>query len=339
MLVSLANPLCAQQNVAPNLSNLFKPGGARQSDPKAVEIADRYLEAIGGSAVLSKIKDRKTSYTNTLYQPTSEAKAEITLMMKGHYNLREEWTLDYKIYEDGPPLAFVQIYNGDLEEAWVQVMGRVDSLEGKTLLVFVHAKYMDDFLCHWKDDGYSLTLYGEAEVDTGKGPELCDIVSVSDFTGRQNERYFFSRESGLLLKKQWRDTTRNPKKPMKREQFFKRYKSIPFMDDSGLSIRFSLHQEIYADGDLDTEREYKLVQFNSGLSDKLFDRPEGEPGPVVRSSGRVDPAAKPPIGKPAIKKVEGSAGKLRPRGTRGPAGPAPKKLTPTPLPTPKSGTK
>ncbi len=99
-------PVSAQQTVA-NLPNLFNPTATvRVTDPKAAEIADRYLEAVGGKAVLDKITDRKTAYTNTLYQPTSEAKAEITLMMKGHYNLREEWTLEYEIKEV-QPLAFV----------------------------------------------------------------------------------------------------------------------------------------------------------------------------------------------------------------------------------------
>ncbi len=328
-------PVSAQQNTV-NLPNLFNPTTTlRVTDAKAAAIVDLYLEAVGGKAVLDKITDRKTSYTNTLFQPTSEAKAEITLMMKGHYNLREEWKLEYEIQE-GVPLAFVQIYNGDLEEAWVQVMGRVDKLDGKTLLVVVHGKYMDDFLCHWKDDGYVLKLVGEAEIDGGQGPEACDIVAISDFSARQTERFFFSRKSGLLLKKEWRDASRNPRKPIKREQYFSRYKKIPFMDDSGRALTFSMKQEIYGDGDLDTERSYTVVQFNSGLSDKLFDRPVGEPGPVVRSSGK---AAGPGAVKPTPKKkVEGSAGKIVPKGTKGPAGLIPKGtkgpagLVPKPIP-------
>ncbi len=82
-----------------------------------------------------------------------------------------------------------------------------------------------------------------------------------------------------------------------------------------------MHQEIYGDGDLDTERRYTLVQFNSGLSDKLFERPPGEPGPVVRSSGSKTTSSA--AVKPKPKKVEGSAGKIVPKGTKGPAGLAP----------------
>jgi hypothetical protein len=304
-----------------DLPNLFDPAStARETDSQAVAIVDKYLGAIGGKEALARITDRKISYTNTLYQPTSEAKAEITLMMKDHYNLREEWKLEYEIQE-GQPLAFVQVYNGDLEEAWVQVMGKVDKLDGKTLLVFVHGKYMDDFLCHWREDGYVLKMAGEAEVDVreGAGPEVCDIVTVTDFSGRQTERYFFSRASGLLLKKEWRDATRNPRKPIKREQLFKRYKKLPFMDDSGLAVTFSMTQEIYGDGDLDTEREYTLVQFNSGLSDALFERPEGEPGPVVRSSSPKEPPKAPKAEEPAAP-AGGGGEKAVPSGTKGPSG-------------------
>ncbi|MCH2376240.1 MAG: peptidyl-prolyl cis-trans isomerase [Planctomycetes bacterium] len=295
---------------------LFRPDAQKPkiSDPKAVAIIDKYLEAVGGKAMLEKIKDKSTAYTNTLFQPTGEAKAEIELMMKGHYNLREQWKLNYEIQE-GQPLSFVQIYNGDTEEAWVAVMGRVDELQGKTLHVFVYGKHMDNFFCHWKADGYVLTLAGEAEVDMGDRSEPCDIVLVTDFSGRQSERYFFSRSSGLLLKKEWRDVTRNPRKPVNREQYYKRYKSIPFMDDSGNSIKFAMLLEILGDGDLDTERRYTTVQFNSGLSSKLFEKPEGEPGPVVDGSNRPKNVAKKPAAKKegsARKRPEGSAPKRRP---------------------------
>ncbi len=290
------------------------------SDPKAIAVIDRYLTAIGGRPVLDKIADRKVSYTNTIFQPTSEARADITLMIKGDYNLREEWELNYEIKE-GQKLAFVQVYSDETEEGWVQVMGRVDRLDGNTLLVFVHGKYMDDFFCHWADDGYVATLGGEAEIDTGEEIESADIVKIVDFSGRQIERYFFSRETGLLLKKEWRDTTRNPSKPIKREQYFKRYKKIPFMDDSGLAINFSMLQEIYGDGDLDTERRYRSVQFNAGLEDELFERPEGLPGPKVESPGPgqkpvlIDPGKlleQKPVEDDAPKKTEGSATRRRP---------------------------
>lgn len=261
--------------------------GAKQSDPKAIAIIDRYLEALGGQDMLSKIADRRIAFTNTLYQPTGEAKAEIDLMIKGHYSMREEWKLNYEI-ATGQPLAFVQVYDGDTEEGWVQVLGRVDALEGKTLQVFVYGKYMDDFFCHWKQDGYTLTLDGEAEVDMTDRIEPCDIVRVKDFTGRSEERYFFSRESGLLLKKEWRDTSRDPSKAIRREQFYKRYRTVPFMDDSGLSIRVAMQLDILGDGDLDTERLFRTVQFNGGLSSELFERPAGDPGPVIRKDGAAN---------------------------------------------------
>ena len=293
-----AAPKVVTQSPAPSGQPIFGQGSARNrvSDAKAVAIVDRYLQAIGGQPALDSIKDRKVTYVNTLYQAASEAEARITLLMQGDYKLREEWSLDYEIQE-GQKLAFVQIYNGDAEEGWVQVMGRVDALDGKTLLVFVHNKFVDDFFCHWKADGYVMTLVGEQEVpvDGGASHET-DVVQVVDFSGRQTERYFFSRDTGLILKKEWTDTTRNPKKPIAREQFYKRYRNIPFMDDSGKSIKVAMLLEIYGDGDLDTERRFESVAFNVGLEDELFERPEGAPGPKVTSSGKggkpklVDPA-------------------------------------------------
>lgn len=267
-----------------------KPAEAapRVSDPQAVAIVENYLKAIGGKETLAKIKDRTTKFRNVKHQATGETVANINLLLKDSILIREEWDIEgFDI--KGEKLAFNQIYNGKQEEGWVQMLGTVSPLDGRTLQVFVWDKQMDDFFCHWSEDGYVVTLAGQGmvskDIAEDKEDAPCDIVQVSDFSGRQQMRYFFAKKNGLILKKEWQDAGTNPKATVKKEQYYKMYRDLPLMDNSGLSVKFALKLEIYLDGDLDTERIFTNVRFNSGLSDKLFDRPEGKAfAPVIGSS-------------------------------------------------------
>lgn len=281
------SPLGAQQpsGASPGTSPpAVQPGSPlpqavdRTSDPEAIAIVDAYLKAIGGVETLSKIKDKTTKFRNLKHAANGVTEAELNLYQKDGPLIREEW--DIKGFDiKGEKLAFVQIYNGEMEEGWVQMLGTVSALDGRTLQVFVWDKYLDDFFAHWKDDGYTLKMGGQgiapAEV---LGEELaCDVVQVADFTGRQSQRYFFSKKDGLLVKKEWQDAGTNPRAAVKKEQYYRMYRDIGFSDGSGLSIKFPVRLEIYQDGDLDTERIFTLVKFNSNLSAELFGKPEGKP--------------------------------------------------------------
>ena len=275
--------------------NPADPPVKRASDPEAVAIVENYLKAIGGRDALSKIKDRTTLFMNTKNQATGEQKVEINLLMKDGILIREEW--DVKGFDiKGEKLAFVQIYNGKQDEGWVQMLGTVSPLDGRTLQVFVWDKYMDDFFAHIESDGFTVNLVGQGLVSKEiMGEEHpCDVVQVTDFSGRQAQKYFFSKKNNLLVKKEWQDEGPNPKAKVKKEQYYKLYRDLPFMDGSGLSIKFALRVEIYVDGDLDTERAYTNVKFNSGLSEKLFDKPEGKPFEgAIKGKGPIDPPLPP----------------------------------------------
>jgi hypothetical protein len=309
----------------------------RMSDPEAVAIVERYLKKIGlrvardpasgepqldaesgqpryeeiGREVLSGIEDRSTKFNNVKHAPTGETIAEIGLYLKRGYKYREEWEIKEFSIKD-MPLAFVQIYNGEQLEGWVQMFGTVSPLEGKTLGVFVWDKHIDDFFAHLEADGYTVHRAGQGLVDD----DPADIIEVLDFAGRQPIRYFFSKASGLLLKKEWQDAG-GQADVVKKEQFYKLYRPLAFADGSGRAILFSLRQEILLDGDLDTERVYTEVKFNAGLSDQLFEKPEGKPftGAITSSTptqpaGAGAPPAAEPVGRghPTVKKEkEGSA--------------------------------
>ncbi len=304
----------------------------QKSDKEAIEVINRYLEALGSRDVLLKINDRMAKFRNIKYSATGETEAVIALYLKRGHKYREEWEIKgFKIKD--APLAFTQVYNGDLQEGWVKMLGTVSPLEGRTLSVFVWDKQVDDFFVTWQEDGYGLKTIGQGLVED----ESCDIIEVSDFTGRQKIRYFFSKKSALLLKKEWFDAS--GKQTVKKEQFYKSYKSIGFSDKSKQKVQFPTQLEIHVDGDLDTERKYTEVSYNTALKDAIFAKPEGKPftggidgtknKPQVPAAAKTGPA--PPVG------VHGGRGRSRGRrGVREAHGKDPKAGTTKAQPDPKA---
>src|SRR5690606_15813959 len=252
-----------------------------QSDPEALKIIERYLEAVGGRETLLAIQDRVTKFDNTKYQATAQHVARIALYLKRGYLYREEWDIpDFSIGEH--KLAFVQIYNGKLDEGWVSMLNTISPLEGRTLSIFVWDKHIDDFFVRFEKDGYTAHIQGKGIVDS----KPATIVRVVDFTQRNEVRYFFDDESGLVVKKEWVDAALGDAAG-KKEQYYKRYRRISFSDNSGRAVQFPLQVEIMVDGILDTDRIYTDVRFNSGLSDELFGEPDGVP---FEERDRLSPA-------------------------------------------------
>jgi hypothetical protein len=162
------------------------------------------------------------------------------------------------------------------------MMGYVAPLEGQMIYMLTWDKYLDDFFMTWKQDGYALKYRsGEGSVDN----EPCHVVDVYAPTANQQYRYFFSKKSGLLLKKQWRTDTQEG--PVRTELFLSEYRKVNNLKNPDKPIQLAFKQEQLADGDLTMERQFVEVRLNGGLSDEIFGRP---PGPIFK--GRVEPGKK-----------------------------------------------
>jgi hypothetical protein len=266
--------------------------------PKAIEIVNRYLEALGGTKVLEAVTDRVQKFRNTKHAASGDTVAALNQYLKKGEKLaikvREEWDIE-KVEIKGNPLSFTQVYNGS--DGWVQMFGTVSALEGRTLGLFVWDKYLDDAFCHWQDDGYTVEYIGPGTVDN----EAAEIIEMTDFAAARKERYFFSKDTGLLLKKEWKEQGQNGL--AKKEIAYKNYRKIPFGDGSSNKLTFALLHQVFEEGDLDTTREFTEVKINGGLKDAIFDRPPGEEfkggigsgdvAPAFREKGAAKPVAKP----------------------------------------------
>lgn len=247
-----------------------------ESDEKAIEIVEKYLEAIGGRDVLNAIQDKTMVFETTKYAPTGNTKAKLQLFRKRGYKVREQWDIPgFQIKDE--PLKFVQVYDGF--DGWVQMFGTVSPLEGRTLSIFVWDKPIADFFMTWKEDGYSLAYLGEGEVNG----EPVEVVQCLDFTQKNRVRYFFSKKTGLILKKQWREDGRDGS--VSKEDFYKSWAPIAFRDDASKKLMVALRHEIMKDGKPDTDRTYSSFVINSGLDDSIFAKPKGVPFQKAAAGG------------------------------------------------------
>ncbi len=237
-----------------------------ENDPRAVAIVDRYIEAIGGRDVLDAIRDKSVTFETVKHAMAGETKAELKLYLKRDYKIREEWNLPgFKIADQ--ELQFVQVYDG--YDGWVQMFGTVSPLEGRTLSIFVWDKPIDDFFLHWQEDGYTLRHIGDGDIDG----EAVDLVQATDFHGVSISTYAFSKATGLLLEKKWTDQDQSGQ--VTKTNRYLLYRDIPFKNDPSKKIKVALHQKIFTGEDLDSERKYTAIAFNTGLSDAIFEKPAG----------------------------------------------------------------
>ncbi|MFN0057365.1 MAG: hypothetical protein ACKVX7_02815 [Planctomycetota bacterium] len=301
----------APPTVPPALPETAKPsdGAAKptppaakkiENDPKAIEVVDKYLQAIGGKDLLLAIKDRETRFVNKKFSPTGVTEMKMQQFFKRTGRLREEWELPgMGLTKNDEPLTFLQVYDG--EKAWVKTMGAVSPLGGKTLLVFVWDKPIDDQFVTWSEDGYTLRYIGTDTVDS----VVVDVIETIAFASQQRMRYSFSQADGLLLKKEW--TEPGASGVLRKEVYFGQYRAIPFNDSPDKKIKFALVHKIFEDGELNLEREYQQIAINKGLKDELFSRPDGPDFDEQRRKqgnpapdGATPPAADKPAGeKPA----------------------------------------
>ncbi len=253
--------------------------GIPQSEPAALEVIGRYIEAVGGKATMTAINDRVERFRNKKIDPTNETIMKMSRFLKrtgeGALMIREEWQLPgLGLTRNNEPLNFVQVYDG--EKAWVKAMGAVSPLAGKTLIVFVWDKHIDDFFVTFQDNGYIASLKGEGVVLD----RPCKFVELKSFAGNQVLTFAFADDDGLLLRKTWREG--QAPAVVTKEVYFADYTRIRFSDDRNRWIKTPISKKIFEDGELSLEVNYDEITLNAGVASTIFGRPEGRSFAEVR---------------------------------------------------------
>ncbi|MDE0957784.1 MAG: hypothetical protein OSB12_04035 [Planctomycetota bacterium] len=264
-------------------------GGIPASEPAALEVIQKYLDAVGGRETLLSISDRVEIFKNKKIDPTNETVMKMARFLKrtgdGVLMIREEWQLPgLGLTKNNEPLTFVQVYDG--EKAWVKAMGAVSPLAGKTLIVFVWDKHIDDFFISFAENGYIASLKDDGEI---LGTP-CKVVELKAFAGNQVLNYAFSIDDGLLLSKTWSEG--QAPAVVKKEVFYSEYTRIRFSDDRNRWVKVPTTKKIFEDGELSLEQNYDEIALNAGVSSTKFGRPEGRSFDEVRREREAERAAK-----------------------------------------------
>ncbi|MCI0650968.1 MAG: hypothetical protein L0Z55_03700 [Planctomycetes bacterium] len=243
-------------------------------DPLAVAVIDRYIEAIGGREAHAAIRDKKLVWVLKKLAPTGVTETSMVRYMKGPYMLREEWDMPgMGLLPNNGRLKTIQVFDGTT--AWVKMFiadAPVDKLTGPTLHQFIYDKFIDDFFFHWEEDGYSVRHVGEDVVEDTP----VAVIAVNPFTSKDQTRYAFAKDTGLLVQREFRTDERAPGGAVSRRAVFGGYNTIRFKaDDKQHAIKMPTTERVFEEGDLSVEREYTSIQINMGIEDSLFARPEG----------------------------------------------------------------
>ncbi len=260
----------------------------RTADEKSLAVVEAYVKAVGGPAAFAAIQDRYERFNVIRHSPTGETKAVFERYLKRNNMVREDWHLDVAV-GDAPKLDVIQTYSSKTGLGWTRMMTFVSPLDAKMIYMLVWDKYIDDSFISWKEDGYALK-YRSEEGLVDKRP--CHVLDVFPPAGGTEARYFFDKENGLLLKKQWR--TDSPDGPVRSELFFGEYRKVKDLKDANRTILYPFRQDQQEDGDLVMTREYVEIKLNSGITDDVFDRPEGDDfkGPVGQNEKKEDESGK-----------------------------------------------
>jgi hypothetical protein len=169
------------------LGNLASTGNAQtapQALPKAEQILDRYIEAIGGLAAMEKINNRVTK--GTMDVPAAGVKLSITV-----YSARPNKS--YTVIESA---ATGKIENGsDGEVAWqISATSGPQVFEGKEKASQLHLNIFDR-LAQWRKIFKQVETTGMEDV---AGKSCYKVVATPPDLAPQT--LFFDKDSGLLVK-------------------------------------------------------------------------------------------------------------------------------------------
>jgi len=160
--------------------------GRAPSDPRAVEIADRVMTAVGG-------RDRW------------DAVQCIGWTIFGRTHMWNKWTGDYRLEADS--LLVIMNVNSGTGRAWKNGTPVTDAKTLEPILARAHSIWINDSYwllmpCKLEDDGVTLKYGGEKATEDGRPADM--LVLTFDNVGEtpQNKYdVYVDRESGLVT--QW----------------------------------------------------------------------------------------------------------------------------------------
>ena len=229
----------------------------KETPPTADQILAKYTEALGGSAVIEKLKTRS---------------------MKGTWLTSDGVTLGYEVYQTAPDKLFTILNTprqGNFERgfdgkiAWEKSSRGVRELEGTQL--FYLRRYPDLFRDIKLPGQFSRISYGGKEKIDGK-----DVYVLRGFgVDGKGERLYFDAQTGLLVRRITSTTTIVGLIPEQVD--YEDYREV-----DGMKVPFTIRITAI-DSFWSSTRKFTEIKLNVPVDETKFNKPP-TPAPVVTPS-------------------------------------------------------
>jgi len=230
-----------------------KPGETKPALPTADQILAKYTEALGGIAVIDKLKTRS---------------------MKGEWLTSNGLTWGYEVYQSGPEKIYVVLntpkqgvfergFDGSV--GWEKSNRGVRAVEGQELAVM--RRYPDLFKDIKLKEQFSRLMFGGQDKINDR--EVYVLRGVT--TDNRRERLYFDAQTGLLVRRVTNTPTMIGLIP---EQIdFEDYRSV-----DGLMVPFTIRISS-VDPNISSTRKFTEVKLNVPVDDTKFNKPPAPPAP------------------------------------------------------------
>ena len=230
-----------------------KPGETKPALPTADQILAKYTEALGGIAVIDKLKTRS---------------------MKGEWLTSNGLTWGYEVYQSGPDKIYVVLntpkqgvfergFDGSV--GWEKSNRGVRAVEGQELAVM--RRYPDLFKDLKLKEQFSRLMFGGQDKINDR--EVYVLRGVT--TDNRRERLYFDAQTGLLVRRVTNTPTMIGLIP---EQIdFEDYRSV-----DGLMVPFTIRISS-VDPNISSTRKFTEVKLNVPVDDTKFNKPPAPPAP------------------------------------------------------------
>lgn len=229
----------------------------KETPPTADQILAKYTEALGGSAVIEKLKTRS---------------------MKGTWLTSDGVTLGYEVYQTAPDKLFTILNTprqGNFERgfdgkiAWEKSSRGVRELEGTQL--FYLRRYPDLFRDIKLQGQFTRISYGGREKIDGK-----DVYVLRGFgVDGKGERLYFDAQTGLLVRRITSTTTIVGLIPEQVD--YEDYRDV-----DGMKVPFTI-RITSIDSFWSSTRKFTEIKLNVRVDETKFNKPPA-PAPVVSPS-------------------------------------------------------
>lgn len=224
-----------------------KPGEPKPAVPTADEILAKYTAALGGSAVIDKLKTRS---------------------MKGEWLTSNGLTWGYEVYQSGPDKIYVVLntpkqgvfergFNGTT--GWEKSTQGLRAIEGQELAVL--RRYPDLFKDIKLKEQFSRLMFGGRDKINDR--EVYVLRGVT--TDNRRERLYFDVETGLLVRRLSTSPTMIGAIPEQVD--FQDYKNV-----DGLMVPFTIKISS-VDPNISSTRKFTEVKLNVPVDETKFNKP------------------------------------------------------------------